>query len=38
MIMAGLFGLFMVGMGVLMWWSGRSEAHWRRQIEQDPKV
>lgn len=38
MIMAGLFGLFMVGVGVLMWWSGRSEAHWRRQIEQDPKV
>jgi GH24 family phage-related lysozyme (muramidase) len=38
MIMGGLLVGFMIIMGGIMWWSGRAEAHWRRQIEQDPKV
>lgn len=37
LVMAVLFGLFLVIMGGLMWWSGRNEAYHRRQHTQDPK-
>jgi GH24 family phage-related lysozyme (muramidase) len=37
MIMAGLVCGFLMVMGIIMWWSGRSEAHYRRQHTQDPK-
>ena len=36
-IMAGLVGVFLVVMGLIMWWSGRNEAYHRRQHTQDPK-
>jgi GH24 family phage-related lysozyme (muramidase) len=37
LVMAVMFGLFLVIMGGLMWWSGRNEAYHRRQHPQDPK-
>lgn len=37
LIMALLFGAFLVIMGGIMWWSGRNEAYHRRQHPQDPK-
>lgn len=36
-IMAGMIGVFLVVMGLIMWWSGRNEAYHRRQHTQDPK-
>lgn len=36
-IMAGLVGLFLVVTGLIMWWSGRNEAYYRRLEQQDPK-
>lgn len=37
MLMGGALCLFLIVMGVLMWWSGRNEAYHRRLEQQDPK-
>jgi GH24 family phage-related lysozyme (muramidase) len=37
LVMAAMFGLFLIVMGGLMWWSGRNEAYHRRQHTQDAK-